>query len=611
MSTLDRYAALFAPARVTTDTDAAGNVILTSPTPLPEPARCVGDWLVRWAQEAPDRVLFAEREGAGWRRLSYGAALQEVREVAGWLLSTEASPERPVLALSENSVDLGILCLAAMQVGVPIAVVSTAYSLMSKDHAKLTEMVRLLDPAVVFVSDTGPYGAALDTIAPAHGGVILASRDSAGRGVQVFEAARDPGAAEAVEAAFAQVTPDTIAKLLFTSGSTGTPKAVINTQRMLTANQEAHREVWTFLKDRPPVLVDWLPWSHTFGANFCMNMVLRNGGSMYIDDGKPAPPLIGKTIANFKEIRPTMALNVPRGFAMLADAVAEDAEFRELFFGMDLAMNAGAALPEGIQTRFREMSLAHDGTVLPFVGAWGSTETAPLATHRQFPTPEASNIGLPVPGVTLKLTPNAGKQEVWVKGPSITPGYFRNPEKTLEAFDADGFYSIGDAARFADPDDPAKGLCFDGRVSEDFKLASGTWVHVGDLRLRGIDALAPLVQDIVVAGHDRDAAGFLLIPNEAACRASAGLEDDAPMADVLAAEPVRAHIAEGLAKLRAEGGGSSRFAAQARFLLAPPDPDAGEITDKAYLNQRQILANRAAEVEALFEGGAAGNIAAG
>ncbi len=608
MSTEDRFAKLFAAPSVRTSRDSQGHLLLQSGVALPANDRCIGEWLVRWANEAPDQVLFAQRDGDDWHKLSYGAALQQVEATAGWILSTDASAERPVMALSENAVDLGVLALAAMHVGVPIAIVSTAYSLMSKDHAKLKAMVSLLDPSVVYVSDTEPFGPALDAVAGSHSGQVLASRDAAGRADALFADAKDPGAAEAVAARFAQITGDTVAKLLFTSGSTSTPKAVINTQAMLTANQEAHREIWTHLKAKPPVLVDWLPWSHTFGANFCTNMVLRNGGSMFIDDGKPAPPLIGKTIANVMDARPTMALNVPRGFAMLADALEDDAAFREVFFGMDLAMNAAAALPAGVQARFRKMSLETVGSELPFVSAWGSTETAPLATHRQFPAADASNIGLPVPGVTLKLTPNAGKHEVWAKGPSITPGYYRNPEQTTAAFDADGFYRVGDAVRLADPDDPVQGLCFDGRVSEDFKLSSGTWVSVGDLRVRGIDALAPLVQDIVITGQDRDTVGFLLIPNDPACRALAGLGAEAPLASVLGSSPVRAAIAEGMAKLKADGGGSSRFPARSRFLVAPPDPDRGEITDKAYLNQRQILQNRSDEVTALFDTQATGNI---
>ncbi|MEM9062740.1 MAG: feruloyl-CoA synthase [Pseudomonadota bacterium] len=605
----DRYQALFAPPQVTQSRAADGSLLFDHPMPLPESARCVTEWLIDWAQEIPETVLFAERSDEGWRTKTYAEALVDMLEIAGWILSTQASPDRPIMALSGNSVDLGLLTLAAQHVGVPIATVSTAYSLMSKDHAKLSDMTRLLDPAVIFVEDTGSFAAALDAIAPCHGGEILASRDSGGRDALLLETARVPEASSAVSAAFHQIGPDTIAKLLFTSGSTGTPKAVINTQRMLTSSQEAHREIWSFLKTRPPVLVDWLPWSHTFGANFCTNMVLRNGGSMYIDDGKPAPPLIGRTIENFKSIRPTMALNVPRGYAMLAEALETDAGFREIFFNMDLAQNAGAALPPSVRETFRRLSLETTGSELPFVASWGSTETSPLATHCHFRVRDASNVGLPVPGTTLKLVEDGGKLEARVKGPNVTPGYFRNPAKTAEAFDADGFYRIGDALRLADPEEPTRGLCFDGRVSEDFKLSSGTWVSAGALRLAGIDALAPLVQDIVVAGHDRDHVGFLLIPNLPACRAAAGLAENASAEVVFAAREIRAATADGLARLRADGGGTSRFAARARFLLHPPDPDQGEITDKGYLNQRAMLENRVDDVDALFGTDAAAFIA--
>ncbi|MEL7471105.1 MAG: feruloyl-CoA synthase [Pseudomonadota bacterium] len=596
----DRYGALFAEPRVTTSYAADGSLLLEHPLPLPKGAHCVTEWLLRWAREAPDRVFLAERDGDGWHTLTYARALTEMRDVAGWILSTEASPERPVMALSGNAVDLGVLSLAAMHVGVPIATVSTAYSLMSKDHGKLTDMTRLLDPAVIYVEDTGPFAAALDAIAPCHRGLILASADGAGRRSLLFSDARAPDAADAVSTAFHEVGPDTIAKLLFTSGSTGTPKAVINTHRMLTASQEAHREVWTHLKHGPPVLVDWLPWSHTFGANFCTNMVLRNGGSMYIDDGKPVAPLIGRTVENFKSVRPTMALNVPRGYGMLAEALAQDTAFREIFFNMDLAQNAGAALPPSVRETFRKMSIETVGSELPFVASWGSTETSPLATHLHFPAEDAANIGLPVPGTTLKLVADGGKHEVRVKGPNVTPGYFRNPTRTAEAFDQNGFYRIGDALRLADANDPAKGLCFDGRVSEDFKLSSGTWVSSGELRLAGIDALAPLVQDIVVAGQDRDFVGFLLIPNPPACRRACALPETSAFEAVVDTPGIRDAIAHGLADLKSRGGGTSRYAARARFLLEQPDPDQGEITDKAYLNQRQILENRAYDVDVLF-----------
>jgi len=600
MTLVERQAALFAPPSVRMRRDESGDLLLESGIPLPPGDARVTDWLARWAEDAPDRILFAERDGDGWRSLTYAQALRAAAETAGWLLSTGASAGRPVMALSENSVDLGVLSLAAMQIGAPIAVVSVAYSLMSKDHERLKAMTALLTPGVVYASDGGPYGPALDAIRDVHDGVELLSRDPGGRGAQIFAEARASGAAGAVAEAFARTGPDTIAKLLFTSGSTGAPKAVINTHRMLTSNQEANREVWTILKEKPPVIVDWLPWSHTFGSNFCTNMILRNGGTMYIDDGRPAPPLIGRTVENYKLARPTIALNVPRGFAMLADALEADAEFAEAFFGVDFAMNAAAALPPGTRERIERLAREATGRELPFVGAWGSTETSPLATHCQFPTDEPSNIGLPVPGTTLKLSPDGDKLEARVKGPNLMPGYFRDPERTVEAMDADGFYRMGDALKLVDEDDPAKGLRFDGRVSEDFKLASGTWVNVGALRVAGVDALAPLAQDIVVAGHDREAAGFLLVPNEPACRTAAGLPPDAPLAQVLDAPAVRDAVAEGLGRLRRDGGGSSRHAARARFLLAPPGADAGEITDKAYLNQRRMLANRPDDVEALF-----------
>ena len=368
---------------------------------------------------------------------------------------------------------------------------------------------------------------------------------------------------------------------------------------MLTTNQEANRVVWPFLTRKPPVIVDWLPWSHTFGANFTTNLVLRNGGALYIDDGKPAPPLIGRTAANIKEIRPTISFNVPRGYDMLIHELENDPEFSDAFFNMDLVFYAAAALPKTIWDKLIALSLKAKGRVVPLVAAWGSTETAPLSTSCHFQAETTGNIGVPVPGTELKLVPNAGKLEVRVKGPNVTPGYFRFEEMTKKAFDDEGFYIMGDAVRFADPADPDKGLFFDGRVSEDFKLSSGTWVSVGDIRIAGIDALSPVAQDIVVTGHDHDETGFLVFPNEMACRRLAQAGEDVPLADVLASDAVRGHVKKGLAALKAAGGGSSRYATRARLMAVPPNPATGEITDKAYLNQRQILANRAGDVEAL------------
>lgn len=591
--------ALFASPQVVTKTLSNGTIYLTSGYELPVNRARVTDWLLSGAAEHPERVLLAERDGAGWKTVTYAETLTRVVSLGAWLLEMTGGRSNPVLALSQNSVDLGLLTLASFHIGIPIATISPAYSLISSDHAKLKAMVDLLDPSVIFVSSVTQYAPALSAIAPHHSARLLSSvTDGSATATTFSDAVADNAAA--VSDAFDKVGPDTVARLLFTSGSTGTPKAVINTQRMLTSNQEAHREIWVYQKSKPPVIVDWLPWSHTFGANFAFNMVLRNGGSLYIDDGKPAPGMIARTIENMKAIRPNMALNVPRGYEMLVEAMDDDAALRDVFYSMDVCLCAAAALPDATWRKIRAQSLAATGRELPVTTAWGSTETAPLATHCHFQVDSIANIGLPVPGVALKLVPNGAKMEVRVKGPNVTPGYFRNPEKTKEAFDEEGFYCMGDALRLADQNDPSKGLFFDGRVVEDFKLTTGTWVSVGNIRLAGIDCLGSCVQDIVVTGHNRDEVGFLLFPNELACRKVSGLAADAPLQSVLESDAVRGRIQSGLDQLKARHSGSSMHATRARFLVTPPNPDKGEITDKAYLNQRQVLEVRADQVERLY-----------
>ena len=599
---------LFAKAESRRRDGADGVFYLESGYDLPPPSRAVGEWLIDWAEKTPDAVFLAARSAdrQSWSELSYAAALAEVERLASWLLESGAGPQKPVAILSENSVDQALLTLAAMQVGIPAATLSPAYALMSSDHAKLKAMIELITPAVIFVSDAAAYAGALTAIAPLHQAHIIASQPNGVAKVTALAALSGTASQAELDAAFAKIGPDTVAKLLFTSGSTGMPKAVINTQLMLTSNQEANRVVWPFLLEQPPVIVDWLPWSHTFGSNFNFFMVLRNGGALYIDDGRPVPGLIERTAENIKSVQPSLCFNVPRGYDLLAQLMEEDRELAEIFYGMQLIFYAGAALPQSLWEQMMAQSKRSTGRITPLVCAWGSTETAPAATHCHFQAPVSGNIGVPVPGTSLKLVPNNGKTEVRLKGPNITPGYFRNPEMTKKAFDEEGYYCIGDAVRLADPDDPSKGLFFDGRVSEDFKLLSGTWVSSGALRLAGIDALAPLAQDIVVAGHDRDEVGFLVFVNEAAARAllaETGDSDAAalPMDEMSAHPAIRAHLAAGLARLKAEsGGGSSRYAARARLLTSPPDADAGEITDKAYLNQRQVLQTRAADLAVLF-----------
>jgi len=537
-----------------------------------------------------------------WHTVTYGAALRQVRSIASWILAQRMSADRPLVILSDNGVDHALFALAAMHVGVPVASISPAYSLVSRDFDKLKRMIALLDPGTIYVSNEDQFSAALAAIAPLHKAVIVAGD---GDNAESFHAVVGTPESPAVATAFAAVTADTIAKFLFTSGSTGTPKAVINTQRMLTSSQQAKAQIWTFLEQvENLVILDWLPWSHTFGANHNFNLVLRNGGTLYIDGGKPAPGLFSTSLANLGSIMPTVYFNVPRGFDMLIAALREDEPLRRRFFGeVRLAFYAAAALPQNLWDALAELSIGTVGHALPMVSAWGSTETSPLATDCHFQAERSGNIGVPIPGTELKLVPSGNKLEVRVRGPNVTPGYWKAPDLTAQAFDADGFYLIGDAVTFADPEHPERGLFFDGRLAEDFKLNSGTWVSVGTLRVAGIAALAPLAQDIVVSGHDGDAPHFLVFPNLAACRAFAGLPESASSDEVIADHRVRAAIARGLAELKAQGGGSSSYATRALLLAEPPSVDDGEITDKGYLNQRAVLARRPDAVAVLEDDG--------
>ncbi len=598
----DDTAAMFAPARIVAEHKPDGSVWVKSITPLDDYARCVGDWLEQWAKDTPDAIFLAERLSADapWTRLSYREALAKVRAAGGWILSQNMSAQRPLVILSDNSLDHAIFMLAAMHVGVPSSSISPAYSLVSKDFDKLKSMIALLDPGAIYVSNAKQFASALNAIAPFHKAKIVAGNPMGFDGALAFSSITNSPEGEAVTKAFLSVNHDTIAKFLFTSGSTGSPKAVINTQRMLTSNQAAKLQCWTFLNDGPLTTLDWLPWSHTFGANHNFNCVLRTGGTLHIDGGKPAPGLFALSLANLRDVIPDVYFNVPRGYDMLIAALRDDEQLRRRFFsGVKLMFYAGAALPQNLWEAFEKMSIATVGHAVPIVSSWGSTETAPLATDCHFQAERSGNIGVPIPGTELKLLPCDDKLEVRVRGPNVTPGYWKAPEQTKKAFDEDGFYLMGDAMTFADPERPELGLFFDGRVSEDFKLTSGTWVSVGTLRVAGIAALAPVAQDIVVAGHDGDDVRFLVIPNIAACRALSKLPDDASIADVLASDAVQKAVAAGLSKLKANGGGSSTFATRARLMSEPPSVDDGEITDKGYINQRAVLARRASELAKL------------
>lgn len=598
-----RNTALFAEPKVQLTPREDGAILLESPITLEPYRRCVGEYLEYWAEAAPDRPFLLERDAQGaWQGVTYAEALRKVYQVATWLLQHDITPDKPVVVLSDNSVEHGLLMLACMHIGVPYAAISSAYSLVSKDHLKLKGLIARLDPGVIYVADAERYAPALDAIRDLHHAfMVVAAGKTPPQGGFTFADLLADSDQSRVAQEFGNVGPDTVAKILFTSGSTSEPKGVLNTQRMLCSSAQGHVQLWPFLKETPPVLLDWLPWNHTFGSNHNFNLILMNGGTLYLDAGKPMPGLFDTSIANLRETKPTLYLNVPRGFDMLVPVLRNDAALRKAFFErVQVIFYAAAALPQHLWDALIEISKDELGYVVPMVSAWGSTETAPLATLCSYQAQRPGVIGLPIPGVTLKLLPNGGKLEVRVKGPNITPGYFKQPELTEKVFDEEGYYIIGDAVRFADADAPHLGLVFDGRVAEDFKLMTGTWVSVGALRLKGVEKLAPLAQDIVVTGHDRDEPGFLVFPNIAACRQHAGLGPDVPIADVLRNEAVRSHVKRGLQSLREAGGGSSTYATRALLMTDPPAVDGGEITDKGYINQAAVLRNRAALVERLY-----------
>lgn len=589
----------FAPARVSLERFDDGSFVLRSPMPLEQFAANICEYLEHWAQSRPEQVFLAERNEQGaWRYLTYGDALQRTRALSQALLDAGASPAHPLMVLSDNSIANGLLQLAAMYVGIPVAPVSPAYSLLSQDYSKLKYVFELVSPALVFASDAR-FGNALGALDLKHTKVIgLNGPDCADFAFADLAATQ---VTDDVARRHANVGLDTVAKILFTSGSTGMPKGVINTHRMMCSNQQAMAQIWPFASRRPPVLVDWLPWNHTFGGNHNFNFVLRHGGTLYIDEGRPVPGLIEKTVANLREIAPSIYFNVPRGYDMLIPFLEQDKALRDNFFSaLDVLFYAAAALPQNLWDRLEDVSAQALDARISMISGWGSTETAPVATEVHFPTDKAGIIGLPVPGTELKFVPNAGKLEMRVRGPNVFPGYFKQDDLTAAAFDDEGYYLIGDAGKLADEQDPGKGVVFDGRVAEDFKLMTGSWVSTGTIRVSAIAAASPVIQDAVVAGHDRDEIGLLLFLNAAGASRIAGTEGDRSMA-ALAGEPaIRRHIAAGIGAYNRQNPASSTRIGRAIILVEPPDIDAGEITDKGYINQRAVLEKRAARVRQLY-----------
>ena len=580
-----------------------GTILMRSPHALPPYPRMLTERLVHWSKVAPDRVFLAQRHAvAGWRTMSYAQALTAVRAIAAALLQRGLNAARPVAILSGNDVEHALLGLAAMHVGIPYAPISVPYSVLSQDFGKLNSIMEVLSPGLVFAANGSAFARAITAVLPRRIEVAVTVNPLADRATTAFATLLQTPATAEVDKAHARVEPDQPAKILFTSGSTGRPKGVENTHRMLCANQAMIRAALPFVADEPPTLIDWLPWSHTFGSNHNFGLVLDNGGSLYIDEGKPLPGLIEATVRNLREIAPTIYFNVPKGFEMLLSALAADGALRETFFSrLKVLFYAGAGLAQHVLDGFQELAVNATGERILFMSSLGSTETAPAALSCNWQSERAGNIGLPLPGVALKLVPREGKLEARLKGDNIMPGYWRAPELTADAFDEEGFYKIGDALKFANSADPAEGMLFDGRLAEDFKLATGTWVSVGPLRAAFIAHCAPLVRDVVLAGAERDEVTALIFPDIDACRGIApDLAADVP-APVLLVDPrVRTAFARKLGGFAAASTGTSGRIVRAALMAEPASLDIGEMTDKGSINQRAVLAHRTTAVQALY-----------
>ena len=570
--------------------DPAGVIRLLAKEPLqPYPDR-FHDHLSRWARERPTRTFLAERrpDRAGWASISYAETAEQVQLVAQALAQRDLSPQRPVLILSGNAIEHQLLALAAMNAGVPFAPISVAYSLISQDLGKLRYIVNLLDPGLVYVADAR-FARALKIPEMRGREIVLGAPSSEVSGATPFSALLRGGAPAALSQAAAIIGPDTVAKFLFTSGSTGTPKGVTITHRMINSNMTMFEQIWPFIVERPPVLVDWLPWSHVFGGNHNIGQVLRSGGTLYIDDGKPTPADFERSLRNLREVSSTMYLNVPKGFELLLPALAKDRELRKRFFAdLDAMFYAAATLPEHLWHGLAELAQRERPNDPPsMISGWGLTETAPGSLILNRHDAEIGNIGPPLPGQEVKLVPNGGKLEIRVRGPNITPGYWRAPELTKQAFDDEGYFITGDAVTFVDESDASRGFRFNGRVAEDFKLSSGTRVHAAEIWARARQAFGALVFDVVVAAPDRDDLGLLIFP-------PAGRAVDAGY---------RAALRDALIRMNEGVTGSSRVIARAFVLTEPPSLDAGEITDKGSLNSRGIRERRQAEVARLYDDG--------
>jgi len=598
----------FGVTRVTLREGAAGVRYMKAEQPLGEHALRMTDRLVHWAQVAPERTFMARRaknaDGTTgpWRHISFSEALDSARRIGQALLDRGLDAQRPVVILSENDLEHAMLALGCIYAGVPYCPVSPAYSTVSQDYDKLRHVLGTLTPGLVFAADPARYGKAIAAAVAPDVEVVLAAGTLEGRKTTPFATLLATDATPAVDAAMRATGPETVVKFLFTSGSTKLPKAVINTHGMWCANQQQMRQSMPVLAEEPPVLVDWLPWNHTFGGNHNFGLTIYNGGTLYIDDGKPVPALMGETLRNLREIAPTVYFNVPTGFEAIANAMkTDDALRRKLLSRVRMFFYAGAALAQPVWDALHESQEREIGERIVMGTGLGMTESSPFAIFITNPNVKAGYLGVPTPGLELKLVEMQGKTEVRYKGPNITPGYWRNEEATKECFDEEGFFCTGDAVQWIDENDVHQGLRFDGRIAEDFKLATGTFVSVGPLRGKIIAAGAPYVQDAVITGINLKEVGALVFPT-AAVRKLAGLPDGAPLKQVVESAAVQAHFQKVINDLAASGTGSANRIARLHLMHEPASIDKGEVTDKGSINQRAVLKHREALVDALHTG---------
>lgn len=585
---------------VSTEDKPDGSIILRSVHVLGGYESNLGEMLRRSATRVPEGVFLAERKGPGgeWRRVTYSQTLDWARSIGQSLLEMGLTPVRPLMVLSGNSINHALLMLGCFLSGIPIAPISVAYSLQSKTFDRLGRIKDNLGAGAVYVETPDGFEQGIKATGLDKLPIIVGSAPGLSDPESViFDDLLETRPGPALDRAGSLITPDSIAKILYTSGSTGSPKGVINTHRMLCANQQSLAQVWPFVEETPPILLDWLPWSHTFGGNHDFNLVLKHGGTMYIDAGRPVPGLIDQTVTNLRDVSPTISFNVPAGYGALLPFLESDGDLARRFFAqLQVIFYAAASLPQGYWDRLQSLARDHGADDLILTTSWGSTETAPAATSAHFPLDRAGTIGVPLPGVEIKLVPGT-KSEVRVRGPNVTPGYWNEPSLSEAAFDEDGFYRIGDAARLVNESDPSQGLVFDGRISEDFKLSSGTWVNVGKLRIESLQVASGLFQDAVVCAPDRDYVALLAWLNAVEAKKLTGMSD---LTEVGQSDVLGQVLRERFAAYNAENPGSSRRIKRLLVMADPPDVDAGEITDKGYINQGRVLERRSSLVNSLY-----------